>query len=1091
MSAATTPREQGLPFFSPGTYVLLVLAGIGMAFGLARMLTGLTPVTNLNDAYPWGLWIAIDVACGVALAAGGFTTAALVDIFGRERYKPLLRPALLTAWLGYFMVGIALQFDLGRYWNVWRPMFHWQGNSVLFEVGLCVMAYLTVLTVEMSVPVLEGLLHRAEQGGASDGLLARARRMLVFARRVVGVVLPLFIVAGVVLSCMHQSSLGALMVIAPTKIHPLWYTPWLPLLFLASAIMVGFPMVIFESLLASKSFRRPPEMDILAPLAAKVPWFIGAYALLRIGTLAVKAGELDLLARPGILIAFLAEFGAGVVLPFLMLLNRNVRRSRHWLLVAVLLVIGGVVLNRVNVFLVAYTPPVGDAIYFPSVAEIGLTIGMIAALMFLYRTVAYFFPILPAEHEAFVPREVPSRVADPGLAPRHAWAFRAVGAALLLGFVGLYAVVHGEAESGTMRSTEWGRSVRPVEIEPLPERGAGHSQRPEAYKKVYRLDNEVLAAATDFYEPVRFTHLAHDVATGGDCGVCHHRFSWDPEDRVGEDLGELHELFDVELGGPCAACHEMEEISIQSCSSCHWGPNEADDPSRLGLKGAYHRQCIGCHEEQASGVVAPTDCRSCHKRNIPDHAGLIEFAATHNPRALVADCKRCHEHVEADLLRTAHWNWSGHSAAVSGHEHRVDLGLETVVNNHFLGVGPNKAFCATCHIGLGGPDGATDLGDAGATDCLVCHDRSGTYEKLPGGGGAPDPDVDLAVVAASIGRPTREACGSCHFFSDGGPNLKHGDLEPVLADPPDDFDVHMGRYDLLCQDCHTTTEHRIAGRSLTAPAVEGRVTCERCHGAEPHGISGALGAHLDDHVRAIACETCHIPNVAKQAPTRMFVDYRKAEEYGPVPLGDYGRPVYPEDSGVERWESDVVPRYAWYDGTRQAYVIGDEIDPDGTVVLNRPHGLRRDPAARIFPFKVHEALQPYDSERNVLVIPKLWDGFFSHFDWERAIEDGMRESDLEYSGEYGFVRTVMYTGMHHEIVPSERALGCADCHEQSAVTCQRCHADAADFDLPAHAQRAYPEVEGRMDFAELGYEGDPARTGGRFYRSLGRGTPPR
>ena len=150
------PTRLRANFFSTGTLFLIALIAIGFSFGLARLFNGLASVTNLSNQYPWGIWIAIDVACGVALAAGGFTSAALIEIFGRHKYKPLLRPAILTAWLGYLTVGFSLAFDLGRYWNIWQPMFHWQGNSVLFEVGMCVMAYLFVLTVEMAPGIIEG-----------------------------------------------------------------------------------------------------------------------------------------------------------------------------------------------------------------------------------------------------------------------------------------------------------------------------------------------------------------------------------------------------------------------------------------------------------------------------------------------------------------------------------------------------------------------------------------------------------------------------------------------------------------------------------------------------------------------------------------------------------------------------------------------------------------------------------------------------------------------------------------------------------------------------------------------------------------------
>ncbi len=156
------PHRVTKPFFTFGTLTLLIFMGVGFAFGITRMLLGLGTVTNLDNHNPWGIWISFDVACGVALAAGGFTTAALVDIFGRKKYQALLRPAILTAFLGYLWVAIALSFDLGRYWNIWRPIFNWQGNSVLFEVGMCVTVYLIVLGVEMSPSILEGLKARVD-----------------------------------------------------------------------------------------------------------------------------------------------------------------------------------------------------------------------------------------------------------------------------------------------------------------------------------------------------------------------------------------------------------------------------------------------------------------------------------------------------------------------------------------------------------------------------------------------------------------------------------------------------------------------------------------------------------------------------------------------------------------------------------------------------------------------------------------------------------------------------------------------------------------------------------------------------------------
>jgi octaheme c-type cytochrome (tetrathionate reductase family) len=379
---------------------------------------------------------------------------------------------------------------------------------------------------------------------------------------------------------------------------------------------------------------------------------------------------------------------------------------------------------------------------------------------------------------------------------------------------------------------------------------------------------------------------------------------------------------------------------------------------------------------------------------------------------------------------------------------------------------------------------------ASSVDCFVCHDTTGSYRKALGGGGVPETGVDLVAVAGAVGRPSRANCGSCHFSSDGGTNIKHGDLEPTLTDPPDDFDVHMGRYDLLCQDCHSTDRHRIAGMSASAPAVEGRVTCVRCHGESPHGISGPKGRHLDNHFRAVACETCHIPFIAKSDPTRLFVDYSRAEVYGPVPAGEMGRPLYPESSGVEIWKNDAVPTYEWYDGTRYAYSIGDRISRARPVVLNQPLGEMNNPAAKIHPFKVHQAVQPYDPETRKLLVLDLWNGFWSHFDLGRAIADGMQAAGLEYSGSYEFVPTVQYSGIHHEIVPAGEALGCGDCHVAEAVDCQRCHSGASSSDTALYGAATYPE-QPRLDFETLGYRRDPALVGGRFAGALGQGRPMR
>jgi len=376
-------------FFTRGVQILFAVFAIGMAIALYRLVFGLSAVTNLNDQYPLGFWIGVDVATGVALAAGGFTSAALIHIFYREKYEIIGRPAHLTAMLGYTFVAIGLLFDLGRWYNVWHPIVPtmWQGNSVLFEVGICVMLYLTVLYIEFLPIAAERFIGHSPKW--IDGLLR-------FADRVLKKIMWVFIVAGVLLSCLHQSSLGNLMVIAPYKMHPLWYTPILPLLFLMSAIAVGFPMIIFESLIASRSVDHKPEMEVLTPLARIIPVLLGLYFFFKVGDLTIREAWGYIFDFTYQTNWFLVEFLVGIVTPLVLLLFEKVRKTPGLLLTAVsLYIVFGVMLNRINVFFIAYRPQYAKSAYVPAVGEFLLTAGLIAALMLIYRAVVTIFPVLP------------------------------------------------------------------------------------------------------------------------------------------------------------------------------------------------------------------------------------------------------------------------------------------------------------------------------------------------------------------------------------------------------------------------------------------------------------------------------------------------------------------------------------------------------------------------------------------------------------------------------------------------------------------------------------------------------------------------
>ncbi len=383
-------------FFSTGTKILFAIMAVGLLTYVYRLIVGLGAVTNLDDQYPWGIWIAIDVATGVALAAGGFTTAALADIFHRDKYHAIVRPALLTALLGYTFVVIGLLADLGRYYNVWHPVLPsmWQGNSVLFEVGLCVMVYLTVLYIEFLPIVVERFKGRVAFPGMLSVLNKIIESFLIIADRTLRRVTSLFIIAGVVLSCLHQSSLGTLMVIAPTKMHPLWYSPISPLMFLLSAVAVGFPMVIFESILSSRSFKLKPETRLLSSIARYTPVLLGVYLFIKLGDLTLRDAWPYLTEFSFQSIMFMIEIGVGVIVPMIMLAGSKYRKSVGGLFTAASMVIFGVLLNRINVFLVAYQPLYSEKTYFPSVYEILLTAGLIAALILVYRAMVIVFPVI-------------------------------------------------------------------------------------------------------------------------------------------------------------------------------------------------------------------------------------------------------------------------------------------------------------------------------------------------------------------------------------------------------------------------------------------------------------------------------------------------------------------------------------------------------------------------------------------------------------------------------------------------------------------------------------------------------------------------
>ncbi|MBU0475356.1 MAG: Ni/Fe-hydrogenase cytochrome b subunit [Bacteroidetes bacterium] len=394
MEHAFKPEQMTKKYFTPWVIVLSAIALNGLGFLAMRFFFGIGSVTNLNNQFPWGIWIGLDVAAGVALAAGGFTTAALGHIMHRDKYETIIRPALLTAMLGYTFVAMGVFVDIGRWYYIWHPLVMWNGNSALFEVGICVMIYVSVLYIEFLPIVTERFIGKVNLPGflkkfnlLVDGLLRKLDRGLEKT-------MFIFIIAGVVLSCLHQSSLGTLMIIAGPKMHPLWQTPVLPLLFLLSAFSVGFPMVIMESISASKSFGLKPELDVLSSLAKFVAPLLGIYLAFKIGDMFIRETFVYLAEFNSTTIMFTLEVVVGVIIPLRMFLSAAVRNSTTGLYIASLLVIFGIVMNRFNNFITAYNPPYAVESYFPSFGEISVTLGFVAMEILIYRLFVKIFPII-------------------------------------------------------------------------------------------------------------------------------------------------------------------------------------------------------------------------------------------------------------------------------------------------------------------------------------------------------------------------------------------------------------------------------------------------------------------------------------------------------------------------------------------------------------------------------------------------------------------------------------------------------------------------------------------------------------------------
>ncbi len=620
--------------------VLWMLVGILAAVTVVRFAHGLGAVTNLSDAAPWGLWIGFDVMSGVALAAGGFVLAATVYIFGLERYRPFVRPAVLTAMLGYAAVAVGLLYDLGLPWRIWHPLVHWQHHSVLFEVAMCVMLYLTVLVLEFAPAVLE---HPLFSGRVFRALLSGLKKATI----------PL-VITGIVLSTLHQSSLGSLFLITPYRLHPLWYSPIIYVLFFTSAVGLGLMMVVLESLLASWFLGHEVHQRELAGLGRAASVVLWSYVALRVGDLAMR-GELAL-ALDGSRQAglFLFEIGLSAVIPATLLLFRRVRTTFGGMGLCAALTVSGMVLYRLDVSILSFARPEGFG-YFPSWEEFAVSVGVVSAFALVF---IFFVERLRVYDDvgAGVRPPSPRPSYDPatlhGLMPSVVAAPRRYSGAALGGVVVafLFLPVLGarpiRTPAAAARSVDGVAEDRGEGVERVlalipsavasTDDGSGSAPGEETHLMMIDADRDG--------DVVLFDHDAHKERLGADtsCAACHHMSL--PLERntscaaCHRDVYDTTDLFDhtghekaLRGNAGCVECHApgaaaKTRASSTACMECHRDQVVAsrfiDAPAErwkaaASYVDAMHGLCVTCHkrEVQDSTKVRPEgldQCRACH-----------------------------------------------------------------------------------------------------------------------------------------------------------------------------------------------------------------------------------------------------------------------------------------------------------------------------------------------------------------------------------------------------------------------------------------------------------------------------------------------
>jgi Ni/Fe-hydrogenase subunit HybB-like protein len=375
-------------FWKVVLWVVLLAGGYALVLRFTR---GLGASTNLSDEFPWGLWVGFKLF-SVALAGGGFTLAAVVHIFNLKSYRPVLRPMILTAFLGYSMFICSLIIDLGRPYRVWHPVVMWNDHSVMFEIAWCVMLYTTVLLLEFAPAVLERL---------------GWQRALGWLR---AVMIPV-VIMGVILSTLHQSSLGSLYLIVPGKLYPLWYSPLEPVFFFISALCAGLAMTIFESWHSRKAFGKQLEQSLLIGLGRVLAVALSFYLTVRLIDM-VHRGVFHLLLLPRTeTYLFLLEI-ALLFIPMLLLFRKRIHHNPTALYFCSVLTLLGFVTNRMNVAITGMEASSGTY-YFPKWTELAITMSLVASAFAIFWLAVKYLPVFPPAQEAYASQ--PARVVAPSV----------------------------------------------------------------------------------------------------------------------------------------------------------------------------------------------------------------------------------------------------------------------------------------------------------------------------------------------------------------------------------------------------------------------------------------------------------------------------------------------------------------------------------------------------------------------------------------------------------------------------------------------------------------------------------------------------